>query len=576
MKIVSLAVENILSIEKAHLTFSESGLILVEGWNYDAGRANGAGKTAVFDALSFAIYDKVPRKITASEILRRGEKTGHADASILIGASILRVVRSRPKGAQYYLDEVLQHWTQKEFEAKIKLTYTQFIASMYCAQGTESRFLHLNDSEKKNFMLQLLNLDEFSNCKKTADEQAKAFAALVAQDQSKIGAMDSKVDAYSESLIDAIDCKTKIDLLNSQIEIHADEVIEKQKIQKPDMSKYAKFEQDVKKKEALFESTRTKRTMYHSQYRKIASKIISFDGASSCYACGTHLDTTAARASHDKEMQGLENEKNGIKDLIDECDDLLTKENEVSNFAIKLAEKKSKELEQYNSAVKKIAELQGLVKTKSNERDNLVLKLSNNGELANKIKVLAQAMAKLTKTVELNTREIEIYKTVSSMYAPTGAQAYILDSIVESFNESVVKYVDLVWPNVSYKIHSFKETSKGDITAKFSESLTMGGKDISIGSLSGGECKALSLCVDFAILDILEKYFGFALNPIILDEPFDGLDSIGREIVVELLEKLAQDRQIMVVDHASEVRSMFSQVIKVEKRNGISEVSFES
>ena len=162
------------------------------------------------------------------------------------------------------------------------------------------------------------------------------------------------------------------------------------------------------------------------------------------------------------------------------------------------------------------------------------------------------------------------------MYAPTGAQAYVLDSVVESFNEAVSRSIDLVWPNVSYKLHSFKETSKGEVTAKFSESLTMNGKDVSIGSLSGGECKALSICVDFAILDILERYFGLALNPIILDEPFDGLDEIGREIVVDLREKLAMTRQIFVVDHDNQAKSMFSKVIRVEKRNGVSCINQET
>ena len=47
MRILSLEVSNILSIESASLSFEDNGLILVEGWNYDTGRANGAGKTAI-------------------------------------------------------------------------------------------------------------------------------------------------------------------------------------------------------------------------------------------------------------------------------------------------------------------------------------------------------------------------------------------------------------------------------------------------------------------------------------------------------------------------------------------------
>jgi DNA repair exonuclease SbcCD ATPase subunit len=62
------------------------------------------------------------------------------------------------------------------------------------------------------------------------------------------------------------------------------------------------------------------------------------------------------------------------------------------------------------------------------------------------------------------------------------------------------------------------------------------------------------------------------INPVILDEPFDGLDSLGRELIIDILTKISHTRQIWVVDHASEAKSLFNQVVKVEKRNGISNI----
>jgi DNA repair exonuclease SbcCD ATPase subunit len=62
------------------------------------------------------------------------------------------------------------------------------------------------------------------------------------------------------------------------------------------------------------------------------------------------------------------------------------------------------------------------------------------------------------------------------------------------------------------------------------------------------------------------------LNPVIMDEPFEGLDATGREIVIELLNKLSMSRQIWVIDHMSESKSMFSTIVRIEKRNGISTI----
>src|SRR5690606_21362491 len=135
------------------------------------------------------------------------------------------------------------------------------------------------------------------------------------------------------------------------------------------------------------------------------------------------------------------------------------------------------------------------------------LKLENNSELLNKIKVLSKAHTELLSQKGALEHKIELYKSVSAMYSPTGAQAYILDSVVDSFNREVLGYVNLLWSNVSYELRSYKESNKGETTAKFSEILTMNGKNVSIGSLSGGEYRALSLCVDFALIRVMEQHF---------------------------------------------------------------------
>ncbi len=108
--------------------------------------------------------------------------------------------------------------------------------------------------------------------------------------------------------------------------------------------------------------------------------------------------------------------------------------------------------------------------------------------------------------------------------------------------------------------------------AKFSEKLVIAGRDTSIGSLSGGEFRCLSIALDFTIIDVMETMFGASLNPIVLDEPFEGLDASNRERVIGMLNHLSTNRQIIVVDHASEAKSMFSDIIRVVKRNGISKI----
>ena len=74
------------------------------------------------------------------------------------------------------------------------------------------------------------------------------------------------------------------------------------------------------------------------------------------------------------------------------------------------------------------------------------------------------------------------------------------------------------------------------------------------------------------MINILNSKFSIDLNPIVLDEPFNGLDTMGKEMIIELLEKLAIDKEIWVIDHSSESKAMFDRTVRVEKRNGISNI----
>lgn len=576
MKIISVKINNILSIEDAYVEFDETGLMLVQGWNHDVGRANGAGKTAIFNAITYALFDKLPRKITATEILRRGSKSGSIEVQLEVSGDRYMVRRSRPKGVAFFKGGEAVTVTQEGWERLLRLNYNQFIISMYAAQGTTTRFLSINDSEKKQFLLQLLNLEEFSSCKTIADGKVKLLDTELTALQSKMDAIDSKIDAYGESLVDENVINSHIVLCNQHVADLTRNLSSVQLISKPDLSKYQKLEEEISSKKTEFTRVKARREMLHEQFRRLQSKIKPFDGETTCSSCGSELDTSAAEAQHDKLLHSCKVELSGVKAEIDQCDEQLLKEKAVTDLQVKLRDKKKDESKDYEIAHAATIELQGKINLKQQELKQLNLKLQTNLELNSKIKDLSSSRAQIVNNRGNISREIELYKTISAMYSPTGAQAYILDSVIESFNERVVEYVNLLWSNLTYELKSYKETVKGDVTAKFSEHLVMDGKPISIGSLSGGEFRALSLCVDFALIDVMERQFGISMSPIILDEPFDGLDGSGRELIIELLETLAGKRQVVVVDHASEVKSMFSKVITVDKRDGISQISLES
>lgn len=580
MKLISCDIENFLSIEQAHIDFDSEGLVLIEGWNYDVDRANGAGKTAILNAISFGLYDKLPRKITSTEIVRRGTKKGSVTCKVDTGSEILVIKRSRPKGVHVFqeVNGALEELplTQEEWEGKLRLSYNQFIVAMYCSQANSvvtPRFLLLNDSDKKQFLLQLLSLDEFNLCKKKCDDIITLMQSKFQDFQQKVAELQVKIDAYSESIID----KEYIQLTLSQKilarESFANALTQTETVSQPDLAKYQKLEEEISLKKSQFSKLSAKREMLFAQWNQLTKKIKPFSLASECPSCGTTLDNSHAESVHQAEVERIKQERDDVKLQMDEIDTTLLGEQQISDLYSKLKERKKKESAAYERATIDRIELTAQIKSCDILIGDLNKKLNDNAKLVERINKFKDSQNELKVQLTEVTKDIELQKTVAAIYSPTGAQAYVLDSAVALFNEQISKYVEMLWPNLTYELQSYKENVKGEITAKFSESIVMDGKDISLGSLSGGELKALSICADMALLGILEQQFGLHMSPVIFDEAFDGLDTSGKEFALELIRGLSQDRLVVVIDHASEMRASFDKVLRVEKRNGISSIS---
>lgn len=580
MKIISVTIDNFLSIENATVAFDENGLLLIEGYNYDVDRANGAGKTAILNALSFGLYDKIPRKVTASELLRRGAKKGSVQVIVSSNSEKLSVVRSRPKGVKFYRYEneepVELNITQEEWEKKLRLTYNQFIVSMYCSQASTAispRFLLLNDADKKQFLLQLLELDHFSACKKRVDEGIDRLLGEISLASNNITNLQAKIDAFSESLVDEESLRLELAEKEEARKFLLKSLQVQEAVPRPDLAKFQKLEDDIQSKKTGFTKLHAQRELLMLQWNTLGRKIRPFNAADTCPTCGSTLDNTHARSVHDAEMKKLQEERLSVKREIDTLDTSLLNEVKVNDLAVKLKEKKRKESADFERAVSQKADLNAKIQGLVGFIGGLNKRLNEHKTIVDKIDGLRKQQATFQDKISTLSQDLELQKTVSAIYSPTGAQAYVLDSAVALFNEQMSKYVGVLWSNLTYELQSYKETVRGDVTAKFSELITMDGRSISLGSLSGGELRALSICADMALLGLLEQQFGIHMSPVIFDEAFDGLDASGKEFALDLIRELAQDRQVVVIDHASEMRAAFNKVLRVEKRNGVSTVA---
>lgn len=567
MKINNIEIHNILSIENASLKFGDSGLVLVEGFDYDTGRANGAGKSSIFNALSFALFDKIPRRITKSEILRNGTKHGWSQVEIQVGTRVYSVRRERPTKTTYFIDGKQADITQEEFEDAIGMNYEQFLITMYTAQDSDNKFIALNDSGKKNFILKIMNLD-FSRYK---DEAAASITKLEREQtflKSKLDAFKSTMEIYKSNMIDPGETTSKIHNCESVVKLSKAEIKKLEQVKEPDLSKYTETEAKIQNQLMNIRSSK----MLADIKRKELEQLKNVSPDTACPECHVDLNIVDGHAVKLDDDSRIQDQIKIVIQQINEYDKDIAKEQTLIDLLNKIKLKKQEEYKEFHDTASAIT-----IHKNSIQMENMIIKdlnekLSKSNDLKTKMmSVISDAKTSQSRLVEIGT-ELVLLQSVENIFDTTGAPAYIMDSIIDSFNESVTEYINEIWPNASYSLQTYKENKDKTIKAKFSESLTINGKQRSIGSLSGGEIRALSLALDFSIIEVLGSKYSLSINPVILDEPFNGLDSTGREMVIDILSKFSENRQVWVVDHASESKALFNDIVRVEKRNGISKI----
>lgn len=188
--------------------------------------------------------------------------------------------------------------------------------------------------------------------------------------------------------------------------------------------------------------------------------------------------------------------------------------------------------------------------------------------LQNKLSINSAELQKISEEISNCHKSILIAEESKRLIKSYSLQRFqeTLDSIGETASE-ILRNV----PNMSTSSIYFegcKETNSGSIKEEVTAFINADGElDIDIKSLSGGERTSVDLAVDLAVIDVLEAKAGKGADFFILDEPFDGLDSISRSAVVEILKGIDTNKRIVIVDHGSETKEIISDKITVV-RNG--------
>ncbi len=161
-----LILKNFLSYQDENLDFRGLHTACICG-------ANGAGKSSLLEAITWAIWGKC-RADSEDDVLHNGTDQGRVDFEFISNNQTYRVIRSRQRGRSSVVEFQIKSGqsfrtlsakglraTQEKITTTLKLDYETFVNSAYLRQGRADEFMLRKPNERKQILADLLKLDQY-------------------------------------------------------------------------------------------------------------------------------------------------------------------------------------------------------------------------------------------------------------------------------------------------------------------------------------------------------------------------------------------------------------------------------
>lgn len=175
-----LTLKNFLSYREANLDFNGLHTACICG-------ANGAGKSSLLEAITWAVWGKC-RMESEDDVIYGGEKNVRVDFEFISNGETYRIIRNRQRGKTASLDfQILgdigfrtltgrgKRNTQDEIISAIKLDYETFINSAYLRQGKADEFMLCKPNKRKEILADLLKLSRYEQLSEKAKDLAREY-----------------------------------------------------------------------------------------------------------------------------------------------------------------------------------------------------------------------------------------------------------------------------------------------------------------------------------------------------------------------------------------------------------------
>jgi DNA repair exonuclease SbcCD ATPase subunit len=535
---------------------------------------NGAGKSTILDALTFALFGKAFRRINKPLLVNSvNEKACEVQIEFNTNGKEYKIVRGiKPTVFEIYCNDIMinQDSASKDYQEHLekfilKMNYKSFTQIVILGSASFTPFMQLSPADRRTVIEDLLDIQIFSVMNVVAKQKMQTAKELLEKNRLEVaGKEDKKV--YIEKTISKLrenneEKKTALHTLRST---RMQELADLQKIV---------ADKETERDNLLTQAS--KQTTYKEKHTKLvslASKIDTnlkrtqkdhnfFCDNDSCPTCRQSIDESFKSEELAKSKSRIIELEKGLDDIsiqidktvdaLSNLDRIIAKVNNIKNDISSLKSRQSSVVSHINDIEDQIAELQS--------SDDILS--SNESEL---IQTKQELMLLHTERTEL-LEERKYIDVAINLLKDGGIKTKIIKQYLPVINKLINKYLAQMGFFVNFNINEqFEETIKSRYRDEFSYQ-----------NFSEGEKTRIDLALLFTWRAIAKMRNSVNTNLLVLDEVLDGsLDNNGTDEFLKIMWDMLGDTNTFVISHKQDqMIDKFQKIYRFEKVKNFSRLA---